>query len=231
MCRAHLALLLHGSCCSEQSNDPSEAASTSTSKPKPQSESTPTQSPEARVINSAEQLSECRQLQGEAMLALDCEGVNLGRLGTLSLIQIGTGNGDIFLFDVLRCSPESEVVQWLKPILENESVIKIMHDCRKDSDALYHLLGISLACVHDTQVCAEDERNLNDTLQRCAQSSLQALHSIFPQDAFSGGCVPSLVGRCRSTVGSGARLLLVWALALCRCGFDEETFVTAIVNE
>ena len=33
----------------------------------------------------------------------------------------------------------------------DETVEKIVHDCRMDSDALFHKLGITLTHVHDTQ--------------------------------------------------------------------------------
>lgn len=40
----------------------------------------------------------------------------------------------------------------LKELLENDKIIKVMHDCRHDSDALYHQFGIRLGPVIDTQV-------------------------------------------------------------------------------
>ena len=131
-------------------------------------EPAPRQSPKVLVVRSAAQLPECSVLQRETLLALDCEGWRLGRMGTLSLIQVGTESGDAFLFDVLDCPRNSEVVQWLKAILESTAVTKIVHDCRMDSDALYHLLGITLAEVHDTQACGGGRLNLNDTLQMYA---------------------------------------------------------------
>lgn len=35
------------------------------------------------------------------VLAVDCEGVNLGRNGELCLVQVGLGEERVFLFDVL----------------------------------------------------------------------------------------------------------------------------------
>ena len=105
----------------------------------------------------------------ENLLALDCEGIHLGRLGKLSVVQLATLKF-CFLFDMLKESTDSSVVCFLKKVLENESVVKIVHDCRADSDALYHLFGITLRGIHDTQSWQmtlhplRGRLNLNDTL-------------------------------------------------------------------
>ena len=48
---------------------------------------------------------ECRHavtaLSREALIALDSEGVNLGKNGPLTLLQIGTLSGTVYLFDVM----------------------------------------------------------------------------------------------------------------------------------
>jgi Ribonuclease D len=46
--------------------------------------------------------------------------------------------------------PDSEVLKALKDLLEDEKVIKVIHDCRLDSDALFHHYGIHLNNVYDT---------------------------------------------------------------------------------
>lgn len=51
------------------------------------------------------------------------------------------------MFDA--CRPG--VVQSLAPLLSDPSVLKVFHDCREDSSALYHQHGVSLDCVFDTQ--------------------------------------------------------------------------------
>ena len=45
------------------------------------------------------------------------------------------------------------VLKVLKDILEDESVTKVIHDCRQDSAALFYQFGIKLNNVLDTQVC------------------------------------------------------------------------------
>ncbi len=59
---------------------------------------------------------------------------------------------------------------FLKEILEDTDITKIMHNCRMDSDALHAELHIKLAGVHDTQACdmllsgTSMEKNLNRLL-------------------------------------------------------------------
>ena len=56
-----------------------------------------------------------------------------------------------YLFDVLVQTDDS-VWRELKRLLEDEDLIKVMHDCRKASAALFNDLGIRLNNVFDTQV-------------------------------------------------------------------------------
>lgn len=100
-------------------------------------------------------------------IALDAEGVDLSRLGRISIVQISTPE-QCFILDVLDKGPEDPLVGWLRGILEG-GVTKIIHDCRMDSDALLHHLNIRLTAVHDTAcwhsaVTGQPDTNLNDTL-------------------------------------------------------------------
>ncbi|KAH9123866.1 hypothetical protein AeMF1_005260 [Aphanomyces euteiches] len=81
------------------------------------------------------------------VVGLDCEGISLGRSGKICLISLALGCV-VYLFDILE-SPSLAMI--LKPLLEDTSVLKVMHDCRKDSDALFHQFGITLTNVFDTQ--------------------------------------------------------------------------------
>jgi len=83
-----------------------------------------------------------------SIVALDIEGVDLGRDGVISLVQLAVPD-KCFLLDMLPM-PDASLVSWLRCILESKSVLKIIHDCRMDSDALKHCLGIDLTNVHDT---------------------------------------------------------------------------------
>ncbi|KAH8407495.1 hypothetical protein KR222_003261 [Zaprionus bogoriensis] len=83
-------------------------------------------------------------------VSLDCEGINLGPKGEITLIEIGTARGEAFLFDVQSC-PAMVSDGGLKALLEHDQVIKVIHDCRNDAVNLYLQFGILLRNVFDTQ--------------------------------------------------------------------------------
>jgi len=101
-------------------------------------------------------------------VAFDCEGVNLSRLGSVELISICFSK-DTYLVDVGGEAPDAETIKAVKMLLEDTKVVKIIHDCRMDCDALFHLHGISLKNVHDTsayhaEIARQEDKNLNDVL-------------------------------------------------------------------
>jgi ribonuclease D len=103
------------------------------------------------------------------IVALDIEGVDLGRNGQISLVQLSPEPTKCFLLDVLGHDKDSALVGWLRGLLESTSVLKIIHDCRMDSDALRHKLAIDLAHCHDTtcwnfKLRGEENANLNNVL-------------------------------------------------------------------
>lgn len=85
------------------------------------------------------------------VISFDSKGVNLGVKGQLTLIEIGTLRGEAFIFDVQQC-PDMLVDGGLKTLLEDDNIIKIIHDCRNDSFNLYSQYNILLRNVFDTQV-------------------------------------------------------------------------------
>lgn len=86
----------------------------------------------------------------DAVIAFDGEGVNLGPTGPMTLLQFATLDESVFIFDLLSC-PQLIEDGGLKSVLESENVIKVAHDCRNDSGALYHQFGVLLKNVFDTQ--------------------------------------------------------------------------------
>lgn len=108
------------------------------------------------------------------LIAVDAEGVDLSREGVISIVQIATRQ-QCFILDVLGKGPEHPVVVWLRAVLEDASITKIIHDCRMDADAFQHHLAICLTNVHDTAcwhsvLTGLEDQNLNNTL---AQNGLQ----------------------------------------------------------
>eukprot|EP00026_Physarum_polycephalum_P007632 Phypoly_transcript_07697.p1 GENE.Phypoly_transcript_07697~~Phypoly_transcript_07697.p1 ORF type:complete len:427 (+),score=69.81 Phypoly_transcript_07697:48-1283(+) len=84
------------------------------------------------------------------LIAVDCEGVNLGRNGRLCLVQVATSS-KAYLFDIIEGGP-GIFDSGLRKLLESKDLLKVMHDCRLDSDALFHEHKVLLNNVFDTQV-------------------------------------------------------------------------------
>ncbi|CEL95361.1 unnamed protein product [Vitrella brassicaformis CCMP3155] len=103
---------------------------------------------EIHLIDSRDACEDCLpELISAPAIAVDCEGVNLGRFGRLCLIQIAAGDR-VFLFDCLK----EGIMNTLAPVLSHANIVKVMHDCREDSSALHNQYGIQLQNVFDTQV-------------------------------------------------------------------------------
>jgi exonuclease 3'-5' domain-containing protein 1 len=114
----------------------------------------------ARFLAAVDESIAASQTSETVRVAFDCEGVNLSRIGTLELVAVcflsgvdETDAGAIFLVDLnQKCDPSKLAarVQALKKLFECPTVRKVIHDCRMDCDALYHIHGINLTNVHAT---------------------------------------------------------------------------------
>ncbi|EKX55193.1 hypothetical protein GUITHDRAFT_62690 [Guillardia theta CCMP2712] len=119
---------------------------------------------ETLVVDGADSLARLKkELEHVKLLAWDCEGVNLSRIGSVTLIQFAIDREDggqlCFLLDML--SPiKDQLFAFAKQVLEDESVLKVIHDPAADADCLLHCHGITVVNVHDTQAW-------HMTLRRC----------------------------------------------------------------
>jgi len=82
-------------------------------------------------------------------IAVDCEGAQLGRFGSVGLLQLATPR-EVFLVDV--DAGGTRMLEPLAPLLGNPDVVKVFHDCREDASTLLHRYGMPLAAVFDTQI-------------------------------------------------------------------------------
>nr|XP_060616629.1 piRNA biogenesis protein EXD1 [Anolis sagrei ordinatus] len=89
-------------------------------------------------------------IKKQAVCSIAAEGVNLCRYGKLSWFQVAT-KSRVFLFDVFLLGPRV-FKNGLQIILEDQHILKVIHDCRWLSDCLSHQYGIELTNVFDTQV-------------------------------------------------------------------------------
>lgn len=85
----------------------------------------------------------------QLVIGFDCEGVDLARHGQLCIMQLAFYNG-IYLVDAFEGG--NNLMQACKPALESANVTKVVHDCKRDSEALYYQYGIRLNNVFDTQI-------------------------------------------------------------------------------
>ncbi|MCD7446778.1 hypothetical protein HAX54_016871 [Datura stramonium] len=71
------------------------------------------------------------------------------RYGTLCIVQFAFLDA-IYLVDAIRGG--KKLLNACKPALESVYVTKVIHDCQRDSEALYYQFGIKLHNVMDTQI-------------------------------------------------------------------------------
>jgi len=64
-------------------------------------------------------------------------------------LQVSAGE-TCYVFDMLLQAPD--IVKELRSLMENSSVVKVIHDCWQDPAALFYQLQIRLVNVFDTQV-------------------------------------------------------------------------------
>jgi len=92
-----------------------------------------------------------QEIMAFPVVAVDCEGVSLSKEGKLCLIQIATPK-KVYLFDVLKGGDRLFFDRGLRYLLESNKIVKVMHDCRKDSEALYFQYDVTLRGVWDSQI-------------------------------------------------------------------------------
>ncbi|XP_022754639.1 piRNA biogenesis protein EXD1-like isoform X5 [Durio zibethinus] len=85
----------------------------------------------------------------QLVVGFDCEGIDLCRHGTLCIMQLSFPDA-IYLVDAIEGG--EMLIKACKPALESSYVTKVIHDCKRDSEALYFQFGIKLHNVMDTQI-------------------------------------------------------------------------------
>lgn len=150
------------------------------------------------MARKAEALNDCvktdlsedlvKVFEDARIVALDIEGVDLGRDGQISLVQVAASPEACFLLDLLHKTKDDPLVKWLRTILESDDILKIIHDCRMDADALRHILGIELRNVHDTscwhlKLTGKVDSNLNTVLtENSIRPNVQRDSSVYAQN-------------------------------------------------
>ncbi|XP_046555405.1 uncharacterized protein LOC124264693 [Haliotis rubra] len=86
----------------------------------------------------------------ESVVAVNSEGINLGKKGPLTLLQVAKLDGFVYLFNVF-VEPNVFTEGQLKSFLENRDIIKVFHACNCDSAALKCQFDVMLKNVFDVQ--------------------------------------------------------------------------------
>jgi stage III sporulation protein SpoIIIAA len=134
------------------------------------------------VDNAAKAAEVSLLLSAAPVIGVDLEG-DLSVQGRLSLIQVSMevskNKVDVYIFDIYSC-PEIMIEGGLSAILSKRGVRKVMHDCRRDSQALFFQHNTQLCDVLDTQAAhsvlshprgAVHRVGLNTVLEKYAKSS------------------------------------------------------------
>jgi len=94
-------------------------------------------------------------IKASSVVAVDCEGVRMSRTGPVTVVQCATRDA-IYLIDVQSLGGRAfgdRNAGGLRDVLESsEAPLKLMFDCRMDSDALFHQFDVRLENVMDVQV-------------------------------------------------------------------------------
>lgn len=114
-------------------------------------------------------LSVCSLLaETQQDVAMDIEGVNLGRDGSICILQVAcreplevtiaekqVHKTNIFLFDICVLGKEGFEGGGLRHFLQDTThLLKLFYDLRKDCDALFHIFQTKVCNVFDIQVLA-----------------------------------------------------------------------------
>ncbi|KAL0051883.1 hypothetical protein WJX82_003776 [Trebouxia sp. C0006] len=139
-----------------------------------------------QLITTQKQLARAISLSKQTTrVAVDCEGCQLSHEGRLCLVLIPVKASDAqgakahnqcFLFDMVKELPGA--TPFLKQLIENPRIVKVLHDCRQDAAALLVQKGISLRNVYDTQVayglvsCWRSQLGSQQTIRRLGLQDL-----------------------------------------------------------
>jgi hypothetical protein len=96
----------------------------------------------------------CKKLLTKcSMIAIDIEGMNLGRSGTVSLVQVAVNENEVYCFDILALGDAIfSTKEGLGEILESEKILKLFYDCRIDGDVLKAKYKVEVLHTYDLQV-------------------------------------------------------------------------------
>ncbi len=107
-----------------------------------------------RLITQAEELDRLRsRLLSEPVLGIDTETTSLDPYqGQIRLLQIATP-AEVFVLDLFALGPHA--LEALRPVLEGEQTVKVLHNAKFDAKMLRHHAGIELRRLFDTMLASQ----------------------------------------------------------------------------
>lgn len=148
------------------------------------------------VVSTKETLQALlKRLSFERLLSIDCEGSDLSKgswrdgtliedtsvplHGQLTLLQVALQSGEAFAIDLLELGSQAFDLG-LRDLLQNPSIIKVVHDFRQDEDALWHQFRVRVQGLFDCQMCDILIRRLQGLRTTYVQggAKLMATHGI-----------------------------------------------------
>ncbi len=104
------------------------------------------------MIDTPEALSGlCSRMKASSSVALDTEFISGKRPETiLSIVQVGFSTEEAYLIDVLAFDDLTS----LKPILENQAIVKILHDASQDLGLIADATGATPKNIFDVKLAA-----------------------------------------------------------------------------
>lgn len=111
---------------------------------------------EYQWIDKVEDIQDAVQdIKKHSLIAIDCEGVDLGKEGALCLLQVGLRMSPTlyrtYLFDITTMGKPA-FTSGLADVLASQSISKIFYDCRLDCVALHHQFGVTVNNIIDLQL-------------------------------------------------------------------------------
>jgi len=102
-----------------------------------------------------------RVVRNWKVMAVEVKGLNLGPEGRLTSVHLGspdtTSSPLIFVLDFTSLPPTAFADSGFKQLLEDESIVKVLHDCRNESATMWFQHNVMMANVFDTQVSEKDK--------------------------------------------------------------------------
>lgn len=124
------------------------------------------------------------------VIFFDCEGDHLSRTGKLCVLQIAFFENEkpnVYLFDALKYK---EAIYLLKPLFESEKVLKVIHDTKRDAEALSWQFEVQIKNVFDTQVAYYEMQKNNKKINVNFISFVQLLQELCQIDYSKKNSLP-----------------------------------------